>query len=926
MADLSKTYNPEEHEQQIYAWWESEGYFTPEKLIEIGVASRDGERFCITMPPPNVTGILHLGHAITVAVEDLMARYYRMRGYETLYLPGMDHAGIATQNVVEREIAKEGLTRHDLGREAFVARAWSWKDVTHARITTQTRKLGVSCDWNRERFTLDDQLSHAVRVAFHTLYERDLIYRGPYMVNWCPRCESAISDLEVLPHEHDSHLWVVRYPILNEDWHGPKHAWGSGTWAEGATAFIEMATTRPETILGDTAVAIHPDDERWSGLAGQHAMLPVMNRPIPVLADDAVKPEFGTGAVKVTPAHDPADYEIGMRHNLEQISVLTGTGTMNAEAGPYEGLERTTCREAIVADFEKEGLLARIEDYHHTVGHCQRCDTVVEPIISTQWFVRTKTLAEKAIRAVESGEMRIVPERFEKVYFNWMENIRDWCISRQLWWGHRIPVWTCDDCGYTWSAIEDPATCAKCGSAAIRQDEDVLDTWFSSGLWPFSTLGWPNEESADLQRFFPTDMRETGYDILFFWVARETMLSLELMGRAPYSTVYLHGLIRNDQSTKISKSMPDAWKYDPLYLIDEYGTDALRYMLTTSSTPGNDMNLDSRRLSSARNFANKIWQATRFILMNLGDEAPLTLNEIEGDLVARNRLALPDRWILSRINRLTGEVFRLIESYQYGEAGRQIRDFLWDEFCDWYIEATKVRLYAASAEASAAAAGAAEGKATTLAVLVTVLEQAMRLLHPFMPFVTEAIWQALPQAIKQGDALIVAPWPMANNAWLDDETEAQMGVVMDMVRGIRNVRSQYNVAPGRRVAATVAAAGMAAALAENRDVLVSLARLDAAKVTIVDSCEPLAQSASVVVGDVVTYLPLAGMVDLAAERTRLGKELANLTRRIAGSEKQLAGPFAQRAPAEVVQRERDKLADMKVEAEQVREQIEKLSE
>jgi len=919
MAELSKTYNPEEHEHRIYAWWESEGYFTPEKLIEIGTASKDGERFCITMPPPNVTGILHLGHAITASVEDLMTRYYRMRGYETLYLPGSDHAGIATQNVVEREIAKEGLTRHDLGREAFVERAWAWKDVTHARITTQTRQLGVSCDWGRERFTLDDQLSHAVRVAFHTLHERDLIYRGPYMVNWCPRCESAISDLEVIPNEHDSHLWVIRYPILNEDWDGPKHAWGSGRWAEGATEFIEMATTRPETILGDSGVAIHPDDERWSALAGKQAMLPALNRPIPVVRDDAVNPEFGTGAVKVTPAHDPTDYEIGMRHNLEQINVLTTTGTMATEAGPYEGLERYACREAIVADFEKEGLLVRIEDYHHTVGHCQRCDTVVEPLISTQWFVRTKTLAEKAIRAVKSGEMRIVPERFERVYFNWMENIRDWCISRQLWWGHRIPVWTCDECGHSFSAIEDPTVCTECGSVAIRQDEDVLDTWFSSGLWPFSTLGWPNEESADLQRFFPTDMRETGYDILFFWVARETMLSLELMGRAPYSTVYLHGLIRNEKGKKISKSMPDAWKYDPLTIIEEYGTDALRFMLTTSSTPGNDMNLDTRRLEGARNFANKIWQATRFILMNLGDEAPLTLAQ-----VGREHLALPDRWILSRINRLTGEVFRLIEGYQYGEAGRQIRDFLWDEFCDWYIEATKVRLYADETEGAAEASGSPAAVAQS--VLVTVLEQAMRLLHPFMPYVTEVIWQALPQAIKQGDALIVAPWPMEESARLDDDAEAQMGVVMELVRGIRNVRSEYNVAPGKRVAATVAAAGMAGALAENRDVLVSLARLDAAQVTVVESSEPPAQSASVVVGDVVTYLPLAGMVDLAAERARLEKELANLTQRIAGSEKRLAGPFAEKAPAHVVQQHRENLAEMRVEAEQVAEQIERLSE
>ena len=906
--ELSKTYNPEEHEQRLYTWWEEKGYFKPETLIDLGLATKDGPRFCITMPPPNVTGILHLGHGITVAVEDLMTRYYRMRGYETLYLPGMDHAGIATQNVVEREIAKEGLTRHDLGREAFVERAWAWKDVTHARIFKQTRRLGVSCDWDRERFTLDENLSSAVRVAFHTLYERDLIYRGPYMVNWCPRCESAISDLEVEPHDHDSHLWVIRYPIVNDDWDGPKGGWGSGTWADGATQFIEMATTRPETILGDSGLAIHPDDERWGALAGATAILPAIGRPIPVVADDAVKPEFGTGAVKVTPAHDPTDYEIGMRHRLPQINVMTNTGTMNDDAGPYAGMERYACRDAIVADFETEGLLVRIEDYQHAVGHCQRCDTVVEPMISTQWFVRTKETAQKAIEAVQAGEMSIVPQRFEKVFFNWMENIRDWCISRQLWWGHRIPVWYCDDCGHQWSPVENPASCPECGSSVIRQDEDVLDTWFSSGLWPFSTLGWPDADSADLKRFFRTDMRETGYDIIFFWVARETLLSLELMGEVPYDTVYLHGLIRNQEGKKISKSMPDAWKYDPLYIIDEYGTDALRFVLTTSSTPGNDMNLDPRRLEGARNFANKIWQATRFILMNVGDGAP-ALADVEPA-----SLTLPDRWILSRINRLTGEVFRLIESFQYGEAGRRIRDFLWDEFCDWYIEATKVRLYA---EGEA-------GAETARAVLLAVLEQAMRLLHPFMPYVTEAIWQALPDSVKQGDALIIATWPMEDAARLDDAAEMQMGLLMDLVRGVRNVRSEYNVEAGKRVVATVAAGADAAVLEANRDVFVSLARLDADQLVIVEAAEPLAQSASVVVGDVVAYLPLAGMVDLAAELVRLEKELANLEKRIADSEKRLAGPFAERAPDHVVQRERDKLAGMQVEAAQVREQIARL--
>ena len=917
--ELSKTYQPEEHEEDLYTWWESAGYFKPETMIEKSLADPEGERFCITMPPPNVTGILHLGHAIAATMEDLMTRYHRMRGFETLYLPGTDHAGIATQNVVERELAKEGLTRHDLGREAFIERVWAWKEKTHARITDQHRRLGVSCDWERERFTLDEGLSHAVRVAFHTLYERDLIYRGPYMVNWCPRCESAISDLEVIPHEHDSHLWVIRYPILNEDWDGSQGEWGSGQWAEGATQFIEMATTRPETILGDTGIAVNPDDPRWQHLVGKTAMLPAVEREIPIVADEAVETEFGTGAVKVTPAHDPTDYEIGRRHSLPEVDVMTDTAKMNENAGPYEGLDRYACREAIVADFEKEGLLVRIEDYHHTVGHCERCDTVIEPRISTQWFVKTKPLAEKAMRAVRTGEMSIIPERFEKTFFHWMENIRDWCISRQLWWGHRIPVWYCDECDHEWSAIEDPQSCPACGSAEIRQDPDVLDTWFSSGLWPFSTLGWPDESAPDLQRFFPTDMRETGYDILFFWVARETMLSLELMGAAPYSTVYLHGLIRDENAQKISKSMPDAWKYDPLYNIDEYGTDALRYTLATSSSPGNDMNLDTRRIEGARNFANKMWQATRFILMNLDDEETITpLAEIEDD-----RLLLEDRWILSRLNRLTGTVFQLMESHQYGEAGRQIRDFIWDEFCDWYIEASKVRLYADEADT-----------AVPKTVLLTVLEQAMRLLHPFMPFVTEAVWQALPALTSPtmgggeggaGDALIIAPWPEQDEARLDETAETQMALLMDLVRGIRNTRAEYHVDPGKRIGALLVAGERAPVFEARRDVLITLARLDADALEIVAGAEPPEQSAPVVAGEIVAHLPLAGMVDIEAERKRLQNALEELESRIRGSEKKLAGPFAEKAPEDIVAQERERLVERKREAEHVREQLARLS-
>ncbi len=903
MAELSKTYNPKEHEPTLYAWWESQGYFKPETLVKLGVASATGRRFCITMPPPNVTGILHLGHAMTAAIEDLMTRYNRMLGAETLYLPGTDHAGIATQNVVERELGKEKLTRHDLGRDKFIERVWEWKAKTQARITDQHRQLGISCDWERERFTLDPGLSKAVRTAFNTLYERGLIHRGPYMVNWCPRCESAISDLEVEPQEHDSHLWFVRYPVITGDWAGPQHPWGSGRWAEGATTFIQMATTRPETIVGDSGVAVHPGDERWGALVGKMAVLPVRERRIPVVADESVQPEFGTGAVKVTPAHDPTDYETGMRHKLAQITVMDDRAKMNAEAGPYEGMDRYECRKAIVADFEKEGLLVKVENYHHTVGHCQRCNTIIEPRISTQWFVNVAPMAEKAIAAVQNGEMRIVPERFERIFFNWMEAIRPWCISRQLWWGHRIPVWYCD-CGHEWSAVVDPTSCPKCGSTAIRQDEDVLDTWFSSGLWPFSTLGWPDQEALDLKRFAPTDMRETGYDILFFWVARETMLSLELTGRAPYSTVYLHGLIRNEHGEKISKSMPDAWKYDPLYIIDEFGADALRYVLVTSSTPGNDMNLDPRRLEGARNFANKIWQASRFILMNLGEGAAPRL-----ETIGKERLTLVDRWILSRMQTLTAEVTSLMEALQYGEAGRRVRDFLWDEFCDWYIEATKVRLYDEYAD-----------RETPRAVLLAVLEQSLRLLHPFMPFVTEALWQALPETVRKGPALIVASWPPEEPAFKDEAAEQSMGLLIELIRGIRNVRSEYGVEPGKRIPASVAAGAFMPAIEAARAELLFLARLDPAALSIVTSGEPLPQSASVVVGEVVGFLPLAGLVDLDAEKARLDKSLADLENRMARSRGLLEGDFAQKAPANVVERERSKLAEMETEAAQVREQ------
>jgi len=909
---LARIYNPKEIEQPTYQWWQEQGYFRPEKQVELGLASREGPRWCITMPPPNVTGALHLGHAMTAAVEDLMTRFHRMRGDQTLYLPGSDHAGIATQNVVERELRKEGLTRHDLGREKFIERVWEWKEVYHRRITEQHKRLGISCDWTRERFTLDEDLSRAVRTAFVRLFEKGLIYRGTYLVHWCPRCESAISDLEVEAEERTGRLWVIRYPVVNEDWQGPRAEWGSGRWAEGATQFIEMATTRPETILGDTAVAVHPDDARWQDLVGDTVVLPAVNRRIPVIADAVVDPQFGTGAVKITPAHDPTDNEIGLRHGLEAVDVMDDTAHMNEAAGPYAGQDRFECRRNIVEDFDKEGLLVRVEPYFHAVGTCQRCSTDIEPRISTQWFVKTKGLAEAAMQAVRDGRTVIIPEREESRFFHWMENIHDWCISRQLWWGHRIPVWYCEDCGGQTSEVTDPSECAHCGSSDIHQEEDVLDTWFSSGLWPFSTLGWPDTDAADYQRYYPTDVRETGYDILFFWVAREMMLGIEMTGQTPYNTVYLHGLVRNEEGRKISKSMENIDEYDPLNIIDKYGSDALRYTLLTSSTPGLDMNLDPRRLEGARNFGNKIWQATRFVLSNLpeGNQEGLRF-----DPQAREgELELPDRWILSRLNHTIEGVTRLFEGHQYGEAGRRINDFLWGEYCDWYIEATKVRLYDEGAD-----------KEAPRAVLLYVLERALRLLHPFMPYLTETLWRALPAAVKEGQALIVARWPGAEPALLDEEAERQMGLMMDLIRGIRNLRAEYDVTPGKRIPAIIAGDEATDVLKSERATLSSLAKLDAEELTIQPAVEPPGQAATVVVGDVVGYLPLAGMVDLAAERARLTDDLADVEARIQRSEELLAGEFAQKAPPHIVQRERDKLADLQASREQLRERLERLS-
>jgi len=910
-TQMDKIYDPHTTEKRLYEWWESQGYFRPETMIEKGLVSAEGQAWCITMPPPNVTGALHLGHALTAAVEDLMTRYYRMKGRETLFLPGADHAGIATQNVVERELSKQGISRFDLGRDKFVEKVWEWKEIYLARITEQHKRLGVSCDWERDRFTLDEGLSRAVRTAFVRLYNKGLIYRGAYLVNWCPRCESAISDLEAIPEEHDAHLWTIRYPLVSGDWDGPRHPWGSGKWAEGATDFIEMATTRPETILGDTAVATHAAHERFGRFVGRTAVLPAIERRIPIITDELVDPEFGTGAVKVTPAHDPNDYEMGLRHSLEAPTVLTDTAMMNELAGPYEGMDRHECREAIVRDFETEGLLLKIEPYHHAVAHCERCDTIIEPRISTQWFCNVKPLADAAMDAVRRGETSIIPEREERRFFHWMENIRPWCISRQLWWGHRIPVWYCDDCGQQTCAMENAEHCAHCESANIQQDPDVLDTWFSSGLWPFSTLGWP-QDTPDMRRFYPTDMRETGYDILFFWVAREMMLGVEMTGKSPYEMVYLHGLVRNENGKKISKSMENIDQYDPLQIIDHIGADALRYTLLTSSTPGNDMNLDPRRLEGARNFANKIWNAARFVVTNLENPMP------DGPFTD---LSLPDRWILSRLNHLIAEVTQLFDTYQYGEAGRRINDFLWSEFCDWYIEACKIRLYGDSlAERS-----------TAQASLVLVLEKSLRLLHPFMPFVTEEIWQHLKAVWPSGDcwaeSLMITTWPSADQAQFDDEAEGDMELLMDLIRQIRNARAEFDVTPGKKVPATVAGGHKLAMLEAQRGLLVLLGKVDGSQLTLARALDekPKKAVALVAAEGVEAYLPLAGLVNLEQETARLRKAIAEADREVQRARGMLSNDsFISKAPPHVVQQQQDRLVEQQERIVRLKARLEAL--
>ena len=911
--EMAKAYSHEAVEARWYDWWEAQGYFTPER-------DPKKEPYTIIMPPPNVTGELHMGHALTNAVEDILIRYKRMSGYSTLYLPGEDHAGIAGQNVVEKELAKEGKTRHDLGREAFLQRTWEWMNLYRPRIRYQLRRLGASCDWTRERFTMDPGPARAVRVVFKRLYDKGLIYKGEKIINWCPRCATTLSDLEVEDIEERGNLWTILYPLTEDEStdsiRNPKSEIRNG---------ITVATTRPETMLGDTGVAVHPDDPRWKDMIGKMVMLPIMNRPIPVIADDAVEKEFGTGAVKVTPGHDPLDFEIGQRHGLPIINILNLDGTLNENAGPYSGQTVEEARKGVVAQLEREGFLLATEPHTHNVPHCERCGTTVEPIVSDQWFVKMGPLAEPAIEAVRRGTIKIVPERFTKVYYHWMENIRDWPISRQLWWGHRIPVWYCDN-EHRFASDQEPETvirCPECGSLNIRQDPDVLDTWFSSGLWPFSTLGWP-DETPDYDYFYPTSVMETGYDILFFWVARMIFQGLEHTHQAPFHTVYLHGLVRDEQGRKMSKSVGNV--VDPLILADKFGSDALRMALITNSSPGNDQKFSDQRIEQAAHFANKLWNATRFVLSSTTDSGRWT---VDG---RSNPRSLADRWILSRYSRIAEDTTRMLDEYQLGEAGKMLQEFVWNEFCDWYIEAAKSTLRSEEA-------GQRE---ETSAVARYVLDGILRLLHPYMPFLTEELWQNLhgwpsrDEALPaEGQSLMMADWPTPGE--IDEDAERDFSLVMEIIREIRNARAEaVRDAPetikkemtGRRIEALMAGGSRTAMLTREADTIARLARLDADKL-IIEETLPASKrpdkATTLVVGEAEVILPLAGLVDLDAERKRLQGEAGQTEAEIERTEALLANDgFTSRAPAQVVDRERTKLAAARERLAKLRERLSSL--
>ncbi|MBQ3137543.1 MAG: valine--tRNA ligase [Clostridia bacterium] len=864
--ELAKQYDPKDVEDRIYASW-LEGKYFHAKVDETK------KPYTIVIPPPNITGQLHMGHALDNTLQDILVRFRRMQGYDTLWLPGTDHASIATEAKIVEAMKAEGISKEDLGREGFLERAWDWKAQYGGRIIEQLKKMGSSCDWDRERFTLDEGCSKAVKEVFVNLYEKGLIYRGERIINWCTHCKTSISDAEVEYEEQDGNFWHFRYHLKDED------------------GYIEIATTRPETIPGDTAIAVHPEDERYTHLIGKTVVMPVIGREIPIVADSYAKMDKGTGAVKITPAHDPNDFEVGIRCNLPVLNVMTDDGFMNEKAGKYAGMSLMECRKAIIADLDAAGALVKIEPTKHEVGTCYRCHTSVEPRVSKQWFVKMEPLAKPAIKVVRDGKVKFIPERFDKIYYNWMENIRDWCISRQLWWGHRIPAWYCADCGEITVSKETPDKCCKCGSANITQDPDTLDTWFSSALWPFSTLGWP-EKTPELMHYYPTSTLVTGYDIIFFWVARMIFSACEQMGEVPFDTVFIHGIVRDELGRKMSKSLGNG--IDPLLVIDKYGADALRFTLATGNSPGNDMRYSDKKVEASRNFANKIWNAARFILMNLTEEEKAP--HIPADL------ALEDKWILSQFNRLAKEVTDNLDKFELGIAVQKLYDFIWDLFCDWYIELAKIRLQKGGAEAE-----------TARAVLVYVMSETLKLLHPFMPFITEEIWQTLPH---DGETIMLSAWPTFSEELVFTEDEEKMGIIMDAIRAVRNRRSEMNVPPSRKAHVYIAT--------DKKDIfdlaVVFMQRLaSASDVTVGDSFS-IDGSVSIVTADAKIYIPMGDLVDFEAERKRLMKEKEAAEKKLAQINGKLNNPgFLAKAPQNVID-------GQKADAEKLTEKIKMIDE
>ncbi|CAH1204170.1 Valine--tRNA ligase [Paenibacillus plantiphilus] len=877
-TEMPTTYDPKASEARWYEYWLKGDYFKAGNRP-------DAPSYTVVIPPPNVTGLLHIGHALDCTLQDIMIRTKRMQGFDALWLPGSDHAGIATQTKVEQKLREEGISRHDLGREKFLEKVWEWKEHYAETIHQQWAKMGFSLDYSRERFTLDEGLSQAVREVFVRLYDKGLIYRGKKIINWDPAARTALSDIEVEHKEVNGHLYHLQYPLKD----------GSG--------FMTVATTRPETMLGDTAVAVHPEDERYKHLIGQMLVLPIIGREIPIVGDEYVDKEFGSGAVKITPAHDPNDFEVGQRHDLAQIVIMDESGTMNEEAGPYKGLDRAVCRKRIVADLQNQGVCILIEDHVHQVGHSERSGAVIEPYLSTQWFVSMKPLAETAIEAQRSGKgVNFVPDRFEKIYLNWIENVRDWCVSRQLWWGHRIPAWYCDSCEAMHVSRENLTECSKCGSSSLRQDEDVLDTWFSSALWPFSTLGWP-QETEDMKRFYPTSLLVTGYDIIYFWVARMIFTALEFTEQIPFKDVLTHGLVRDENNQKMSKSLGNG--VDPIDVIERYGADAMRFMLSTGSTPGQDLRFRWDKVEQARNFANKIWNASRFALMNLEG---VTAEDID----ISGKLGTSDRWILHRLNETSRDVTRLIDVYEFGETGRLLNNFIWDDLCDWYIEFAKLSLYGNDAEA----------KRATQSVLAYVLDRTQRLIHPFMPFISEEIWQHLPH---EGDTITLAEWPKYDAALEAPEAVREMELLMAVIRAVRNIRAEVNVPMSKKVELLIkpSNAEAAAILSRNEEFISRFCGTSMLEIG-VDLSAPDKAMTAIITGAEL-YLPLAGLIDIGQEIARLEKEIQNLNAEVERVEKKLGNAgFVSKAPAKVIEEEKAKMADYADKRDKVRARIAEL--